>query len=341
VVAGQGGTAGETTAAGTLGALTGPTGAAITKGASAAKEFTRDYIAPRLVNSLVKPVSKAFEFGKNPGRGVSAEGIKANTLADLGEQLAGKVEEAGKRIDTHLSMPLYSSRKVDVLPALQPLRDAIAKGVKDGEEALVSRLRDLEKKILHTFKEDPKTGALVVDKAKATTVSPLEAARLKREIGEKTKWREGDPYADEVNGIRVQVYAKLNDAIEAVAPGTRTLNARYADLLTALKATERRATIQQRLDMVGFSPLVGGALGYAGSLARGDESPEAILQGILWGSLTKAGGSTAVKTRAAAALAKLNPNQRAMLDRALPLLRSLYLGVGGEAPAASQTQPPK
>jgi hypothetical protein len=328
VTASQGASGSEVATAGTLGALTGPAGALITKGASAAKGYLAEKLAPRLVNSLVKPISKAFEFGRNPGRGVSAEGITANNLDDLGTRVWAKVKEAGERIDKHLSMPLYASKKVDILPALQPLRDAIAKAVKDGEETLLGRLRDLEKKIHHEFRENPKTGALEVAKAKATTVSPLDAARMKRDIGEKTKWREGDPYADEVNGIRVEIYRALNDLIETAAPGTRSFNARYADLLTAAKAIERRSTIQKRLDMVGLSPLLTGGATALTSALSGETSPEAIFKGILFGAIHKGAGATAVKTRAAAALARLSPEQRALLDRALPALRSLYLGLG-------------
>src|SRR3990167_4032611 len=43
--------------------------------------------APRVINSLIKPLAKDFSYGKNPGRAVAEEGIVANNFDDLIENI--------------------------------------------------------------------------------------------------------------------------------------------------------------------------------------------------------------------------------------------------------------
>lgn len=59
-------------------------------------------MSPRLVNSLIKPVSKMFDFGRDPGAGVVREGIVANTKEGLLEKISKVKSGLGKMIEARL-----------------------------------------------------------------------------------------------------------------------------------------------------------------------------------------------------------------------------------------------
>lgn len=294
-------------------ALSGAMGAAVPFAAGAKgalKAAAGEKLAPRIINSLVKPISKEFEFGKNAGRGVASEGIVANSMEDLAKKIGAKSDELGKQVDAILK-PI--TKKIDITAAFKPVDEAIAQAVKDGDKALLARLRHFKDQLTHEFAEVD--GELVKAKAKPTKLTPYEANQVKREIGRQTKWREGDQYADDLNKLGVQIWRGISEMIEAEAPLVKGKNARWADIISADKAIKRRATIEARRDLVSLPTL---ALSGVGALAGG--SPGAIAGA----ALKYAGGTTAVRTRGAAALAApSNPNAPL-----LELLRAILSGTG-------------
>ena len=72
---------------------------------------------------------------------------------------------------------------------------------------------------------------------------------------------------------------------------------------------------------------VGATVAGATSVAQGKFDLNSVLAGIAGGALNKAAGSTAVKSRIAAGLADLSPNEKARFTKVVvPLLRNAYMG---------------
>jgi hypothetical protein len=192
----------------------------------------------RLINSLIRPGLKDFNFGKNPGAGVASEGIAAATVDGLAQKITSTKHRIGAAIDTALQAPEVANKVIDTAPLIdKPINAAISEATKSGNQALVTRLYALRDGITGEFEVN--AAREVVRKGdRPLRLSPYDAAKLKREIGEQTKWVDPatEPFNETLNHVRVQIYGNLNDAIDAAAPGTKALNARYANLLSAEKS---------------------------------------------------------------------------------------------------------
>ena len=53
------------------------------KPGQSAVKFLTEKIPSRIVNSILRPQNKAFDFGRDPGKGVVEEGIVASTRGSL------------------------------------------------------------------------------------------------------------------------------------------------------------------------------------------------------------------------------------------------------------------
>lgn len=246
--------------------------------------------APRIINSLIKPLSKEFEFGKNAGAGVVKEGVKGATIGSFYDNLVAKRKEIGTLIGEKLSK--VKDVKVDVTPAVNSLDEAIKKANKQGEAALATRLREVKNALVSEF--DEATGEAIG--SKDLVMSPENARKFKTEIGEAIRWT-GQAFDNDVNQARVNVYRQINDAIDAAVPGVKDLNARYADIFSAETSMKRTRDIIERQNLAGLIPTgVGAAVGTTASLASGDTGLTAVGKGLLAGAATKFGGSALAKT---------------------------------------------
>lgn len=281
-----------------------PTETAIAAGAGAAGaplgvagEWLAQKVPPRIINSLIKPISKEFRFGRNPGSGVVDEGIMAPTIGKLQEKVSAKLQTVGETIGTMLDTEAANKKLIDLAPMLAPLDAAATKATRMGETALAERLTALKEAPM--FSEKP-------------LVTPKEAAEVKKLLGESTRWT-GQAFDADLNKAKVAVYRLINDAIDQAVPGVKVQNARYANLLSALKSVERQTDIMQRANVMN---LMSGITGLGTFGATGD--PE---KGLAVGLGTKALGSTAGKTVGAQAIRGLT-----LSPQIVNLLRSLGLG---------------
>jgi len=69
------------------------TGALVDTASAPLKKFLSEKVAPRFANSIIRPLSKEFEFGRNPGAGVAKESIKANTMSGYLDAITQKKKE--------------------------------------------------------------------------------------------------------------------------------------------------------------------------------------------------------------------------------------------------------
>lgn len=294
-----------------------------------------DKVAPRVINSLIKPLSKDFEFGKNPGLGVVREKITANSFDDLISKLGTRKSTVGQEIRKVLQSPEVSQYTVSIPKALAPVDDALKAATDTGDQQLVTALLDFRNSIVNKYQ-------LVDDKlvqvgTKALKVTPEEALAVKGNVSNSVRWREG--IDKELNKVKIKVYQNLRGQIEdAVTTARKTnktipdinpLNERYANLATAESAAKYRNAIVKRLNLTTIGGLGIGGLSQAQQI--GQNLKEGDIEGLAGNLLTvglfglggKAASSVAVKTRAANAIAKLSPEQRSVVTQAIPLLRSI------------------
>lgn len=182
------------------------------------------------VNSLIKPLEKEFRFGRNPGAGIAEEGIVARNLPNLAEKTRGKMEAVGKVIGSKLSTPEANAKLIDIQPLTAPLDEAIAKATRVGDTETANRLQQFRDSPLFTEKQ---------------FVTPAEAHEIKGVVGDSTTWT-GQGYDKTMNQAKASVYRNINDAIETAVPGVKAFQARYADLLSAVKSIERTTSVGQR-----------------------------------------------------------------------------------------------
>jgi len=160
----------------------------------------------RVINSLVRPISKEFEFGRNAGAGVVREGVSGATRESFYNNLISKKDELGGLIGEKLAGA--SDKVVDVTPAINSIDDFVKKANKAGDSALATRLRDIKNAMISQF--DETTGEVVGKKS--LTMSPENARILKTEIGEAMRWT-GQAFDNDINQARAGVYRGINNII--------------------------------------------------------------------------------------------------------------------------------
>lgn len=182
----------------------------------------REKLPQMAVRDVIGPHLSDFKFGRNPVKAVVEEGISAATNEGMLKKISARKSELGKRIDMQLSLKAAAGKVVDVKKAVtDSLFEHMRLARQLGDDALTRRLVKFRNAV-----------------TKRTSMSPREAAKLKRDIGDSVHWTE-DPVEASLNAAKQDVYRALNDAVDQQVPGTKELNARFADLLHAEKSMKR------------------------------------------------------------------------------------------------------
>lgn len=287
------------------------------------KKYLSEKLAPRMINSILRPAAKEFSFGKNPGLGVAKEGLTAKTREGLLKQISSKKQVLGQEIDNLLTTQ-GKEKTIDVTKLLTPLDEAMEQAVKSGEQVLYNRLQGVKDGLTKTFKATD--GKIEASGTRNLVLSPKEVAQLKREIGNSAKWT-GQAFDNEVNQVRVGLYRALNDAVEEAVPGAKQLQQRYANMLSAEKSLEKTIDTVQKQGLVGLKDIgIGATLGLGTSLGEGDSGLETALKTIIFTGLGRGARTTFVQSNLAKQLSKLAPQEKTILSQAVPLLRNIFLG---------------
>jgi hypothetical protein len=305
-------------------------GKAVEPIAAATKGLLSQRIAPRIVNSIIKPAKKEFRFGRDPGAEVAVQGLKARTMEGLEREIVKRSEGVGKQIDRTLSLPANAAKQIDIVPLVtQPIDDAIKAAKVDGNQALVSRLESFKKGQLQE-----RFG--LTQSPKALRLNPLDSRKLKTDIGKSTRWTE-DPIEGSLNKVRQEIYRNLNTAIDTAVPGVKGMNRSYGNLLSAEKAVQSRNEILKKANFVGLSDLgVGVSMGLVTAALSGELSTNAAINAITAGAVSK-GLKSPSMTFLAARLAKLSPTERSQIaERVVPILRNLALASNATAGRESE-----
>jgi len=290
--------------------------------------------APRIINSIIKPLQKDFSYGKNPGRAVA--GMKANSFEELITKISEGRQKAGQEIG-FLGDRLEGKVVLNLRESLKPINDAMDVAAKQNNQTLLQRLNSVKQSITENLQKGlDEAGNPTIISAGARNLDQAsfkEAREIMRSIGDVTQFT-GNPSDDKlVNSALKRVYGKAKEitirgaemADPNVAAQFRKATERYADLTSAEIAAKYRDKIMERQNLISFGQTtvgLGGAL--ATAIATGGAAVPTIIAGMGAAGLQKALGSTAVKTRLASWLSKLPKKEaKTMLDR-FPKLEVLF-----------------
>jgi hypothetical protein len=281
-------------------------------------------ISSRLVNSILRPGLKEFDFGRNPGQSVVDAGITANSKAGLLSKIIEARKGVGQQIGDALRTPQAMAKSIDARPTIQPVNDAMADAARTGEQALASRLFDVRQgltKNMDFAAYDPATrqpispNLVEMGDKNLSNVSPADLFGMKRDVGAATKWH-GAPFDADVNQARAGVYGKMRDAINSTVPEVAPLNEQYGGLLGAEKSLDKTLRVGERHANLNLADISTGGLGALTGLTG--SAPEALGSAALAMLARRLFGSTAVKTRAAQLFAKPSPVSPLSPVRAIP-----------------------
>jgi hypothetical protein len=330
-----------------LGTLFPVGGAALKETGKFAKKFIggvteplRENMASRVVNSLVKPLLKDFSYGKNPGLGIAKAGIVGKSLDELAQNITIARSKIGQQIGNLLdSIP--SQVKLNLEPALKYVEDAMNSAVKQNNTTLLNRLNEVKTAITSNLeRESTELGEKIVSTGKKnlSSLTAKEAAKIKTEIGDLTKWT-GNLSDDQlINKALKQVYGNvrynIQQAVNKVNPQMgrqlETLSEDYANLTSAEIATKYRDKLMQRQDLISLKGHlfgIGGALVTA--ISTGGAAIPAILMGVSGSVLDKILSSPQVKTKFARWLMMSSKEEVNTIFNKIPTLKASFERIFG------------
>lgn len=277
-------------------------------------------LAPRFINSLIKPRLTEFSYGKNPGRSVSELGIVGNNLEDFGKNVTQKRQDIGAMLEGSYQEATNQGVKIDISDITKTFDDEITKASKGGKsnQGVVTALQNAKDALLyeHAVQDGIITKVGTTPK-NLNELTPLEVFDTKTLVGGQTRFT-GNPSDDKiVNATLKKVYGqikdKLNAATKGVSPEIPDLNEKYADLLSAEIAIKNREAILQRADIIPFFSKMGTTAGAAGLAGIGAAAFTGVglipvLVGAGAAAVEKALSTTAFKTRMAKWLGNVEPS---------------------------------
>ncbi len=302
----------------------------------------------RVINSLIKPLSKDFAYGKNPARGILNEGITANSLEDLGHKVASQTNLVGEGIGAIGQKLDQSGVTLNLTPALSPIEKAIQEAAKSNNTTLFNSLQNVKTALLHdlTAGIDEKGLPSIVKGAEKNLIGANygDAKTFLSDISSHTRFT-GNPSDDKaLNKATKQAYGVAREIMNKAADGVdpelgkqiRNLNERYADLLSAQNAINHRDIVEKRQNFLNladrFSIPVSVASSLATGLITGDFGKAGLLLAAQLGTIagTKAMGSAYAKTRIAQFISRLAPVEREGILNSTPVLKNFYERVTGK-----------
>lgn len=330
-----------------LGAALPVVGAGTTK----AKQAILSRVAPEaetVINSLIKPLAKDFAYGKNPARGIINEGIVANSLDDLANQVAEKSNLVGEGIGQVGQKIDQSGVTLNLTPALTPINNAIQMAAKNNNQTLFQSLNNVKTALLHDLTAGVSdTGVPTIVKGDLKNLIAAtynDAKNFLSDISSHTRFT-GSPSDDkalnmatkQAYGIARDIMNKAADSVDpALGKQIRDLNERYADLLSAKNAIAHRDIVLKRQNILNLADRFSIPVSIAGALGTAIVTQDFTKAGLVLASelgsiaAIKGLGSTASKTRIAQFLSKLAPEERQGILNSTPVIKNFYERITGQ-----------
>lgn len=277
----------------------------------------------RIINSLIKPLQKDLSYGKNPARGVLSEGIVANSLEDLANQVSNRRGEIGKQIG---EMVAASDKPIILTDALKPIKEELTKARRapNTNKDLINRLEG----VLADLNE-----AIGPDRYYA---NPSQTFAIKKLVGDITKFTGNASDDKAVNAALKRVYGRLKERLNEAVPGVSELNERYADLTSAEVAARYRDRIETKQNLVSLRGVGLGGSALLTAVLTGGATVPTILAGIVGSQLDRILGNAAVKTRIAQWLSTASQKEKATVFTKIPGLKNALTRIFGEEPKLQQ-----
>ncbi|GEM_PF-1726958 len=217
---------------------------------SKARRTGKDSIAPAR-----KIVTRDFAYG-NPAKALVDETIWNMAAGDLDayrhalEQGKSPLEAAqsagGQLAVVHRKIGEYTAKIEPILSGSQatisvgyaidnPLEQAVLDII--ASNALVDAEKDTAVEHLGAFQQSIKSGL-------GPVMSPLQAHRVARDIGERANWGGESELSEELKQAYRAVYARLRDALRAFVPEARELDERLANLYAAKSELENTLPVK-------------------------------------------------------------------------------------------------
>lgn len=296
--------------------------------------------APRIINSLIKPLAKDFSYGKNPGRAIAEEGIVANNFDDLITKIRTTRQKIGQEIGT-LGDTLSSKPELNIRNSLSPLDEAMKNAAAQNNATLGSRIQNVKRAIIEKLEPSvDDAGNFTIKSTGQRNLEKLtfqEVRDILGEIGDMTQFT-GNPSDDKlVNSALKQIYGNIKQVSLQSAEKTnpelakqfRKLTEKYADLSSAEIAAKYRDKIVERSALIGMSPQVSGiGAGIITAVASGGAAIPAILAGASVSVLQKLAQTPAFKTRLAAILSKMTTKEVSNIATKVPALKTIFPEIG-------------
>ena len=300
--------------------------------------------APRVINSLIKPLARDFSYGKNPGRAVAEEGIVANNFDDLIVAIRSSRQKIGQEIGT-LGDKLSTQPLLNIRYALSPLDDATKVAASQNNPTLLARLNNVKRSITEVLEPTmDDTGNLTITSLGSRDLEGLTFKQVRNilsDVGDLTAFT-GNPTDDKlVNFALKQVYGKIKGESLKVAkeinPSFATrfekLTEKYADLTSAEIATKYRDKIVERQTLIGLNPTtVGVGTALVTAVATGGATIPVILAGVSGALLDKLATTPGFKTRLAYILSKKTQSEATYLFKKVPALSKFFSTKAGLTP---------
>lgn len=276
-------------------------------------------LAPRVVNSLIKPLGKDLSYGKNPGRAIAELGITAGSLDELAEKISATRNEIGAQLSEAYDA---SDAIFDVSDFLSPVDAAIKKAqiAPRTNSALISRLQALKDDLLGV--EVNEVGEEVATR-NLENLSAREVFNFKKEVGDLTKFTGNASDDNTVNSSLKRIYGVLKGKLEDAIPESAALNEQYADLTSAEIATKYRDKLIERQNLIKFAPKLIEVGGVIAAIASGN--PLFALASLGAGVADTLASSPRAKTEFAKWLAKTSVKDRKVLIEKAPWLKGIVL----------------
>ena len=223
-------------------------------------ESVRDAAAQQMAGPVVRKTPTAtmndLKFGRNPAEAITKEpGLEGVTVSGLRDGVAKRMNEIGQVMDQMLSTPDAMQHSIDIEPIID-------QATADAKDSPLAKLNPGLSDRIDALADNLKTKFGNLQK------NPLEATQFKRDIGNAAKWT-GQPFDNEANQFLVQVYRGIKDEVNAAVPEVQPLNERYADLLSAKSALDRRIAFNVNRPWSVGRALLGAGGGAAGTIVGG------------------------------------------------------------------------
>lgn len=213
-------------------------------------------LAEQQIAQLIKPDKNAYLFGKNPAKAIIDEKIVANNWEDLAKKVGGKMDEVGSEIDNVVSSA-PATKTIDATQILNKNAEEFGGKVtgKDQWRTFSDRMQQLTGE----FKPDLASGELVkIADKDLSKMTAKDVWELQKKVGKLAQWT-GAVGEKEANVQLQKMYGQLGKALDEMAPGTKQLQRRYAELLGADKALTNRMAVAKRNSNIMGNVLSGGA----------------------------------------------------------------------------------